>query len=103
MRDAAGELADRLHLLALAQAGFEVALLGDVVGDDHEARRVADLALQRTDRRGADELAAVAAAAGAFAIGVTEPLGFGEQRLELAPATCRRACAAGSSVISSLV
>ncbi len=83
MRDPAGELADRLHFLALLQAGFEVALLGHVVGDDHQARRVADLALHRTDGRAADELAAVAAAAGAFAIGVAEPLRFGDQRVEL--------------------
>ena len=44
VRDAAGELADRLHLLRLAQLLFELAALGDVarVDDDGADRRIAE-------------------------------------------------------------
>ena len=42
MRDAAGELADGLHLLRLPQLLFELAPLGDVAGveDDGTDRRI---------------------------------------------------------------
>ena len=69
MRDAAGQPADRLHLLRLPQALFEIALHGDVARDDDEARELVAIAGERTQGRRAEERRAVAAAAHAFAFG----------------------------------
>jgi hypothetical protein len=43
VRDAAGELADRFHLLSLQQARFEAPLLGEIVDDREEAEHRAVL------------------------------------------------------------
>ena len=50
MRDAAGELADRFHLLRLAQRFLALAALGDVDGFRHSARDVAMLVEHRPHR-----------------------------------------------------
>src|SRR5579883_1413468 len=47
MRDAAGELADRLHLLALPQRFFRLLLLGDIARADEQ---LADAAIGIADR-----------------------------------------------------
>ena len=49
VRDAAGELADRLHLLALRELLLERALLGDVEGVDDRRLLVAGAVLDRID------------------------------------------------------
>ena len=49
VRDAAGELADRLHLLALDEILLERALLGGVEGEDGRARALVALRIGRRD------------------------------------------------------
>ena len=50
MRDAAGEPADRLHLLGLPELVLEAALLGDVLGEDEHRGPARELAASRGDR-----------------------------------------------------
>ena len=67
VRDAAGELAERLHLLRLGELllrplerGLRLPPLGDVAGDVHEADQRADLVADRLDHGARPEHALVA-------------------------------------------
>ena len=70
--DAAGELPDRFEFLALAETRFEIASLGDIAGHADEPGEPFPAVGERPEHGGADEAAAVLAAAHAFALGVTQ-------------------------------
>ncbi len=82
--DAAGELPDRFHLLALTEPRFEIAPLGDVAGDRDEPAQVVVIVFERPDQCGADEPRAIPPPAHAFALVGAAIVRAREHRRELA-------------------
>ena len=79
--DAAGQLADGLHLLCLPQPAFHLPALGHVPYDGDKPVEPIHVARQRTHDDRADEGRAVRAAADAFPLSAPAPAGLLEEGL----------------------